>query len=228
MIIGGNVRETRRHRQSRNEAICCSRFCVRIQTCTPLSHPALRERVRLRVCTCVRARSWSARESQNVIRLTDIKLKYPFWEFAASRVDDLQRCFLPGWFFHSAYAPSNSIHGFLFVCTLSPRCVPTWMLRGKNRIFPVTLSKGQTSCWGDKLERWYVGEFDLSVGRIDALAVISAGIRRWRYLNKTMHAAAPEKEDRRILKSGEQREETWTEHSILVILDRYNFDNHQV
>lgn len=30
-------------------------------------------------------------ESRNVIRLTDIKLKYPFWEFAASRVADLPR-----------------------------------------------------------------------------------------------------------------------------------------
>ena len=31
----------------------------------------------------------AAWESRNVIRLTDIKLKYPFWEFAASRVADL-------------------------------------------------------------------------------------------------------------------------------------------
>lgn len=51
------------------------------------------------------------------------------------------------------------------------------MLRGKNRIFSVTLSKGQTSRWGDKLERRYVGEFDLSVERVDVLAVISVDAR---------------------------------------------------
>lgn len=136
MISGGNVGEIRGHRQSRNATIW--RVCAR----------GFR-----RGCPC----AW---KSQNVIRLTDIKLKYPFWEFAASRVADLQRCFPPSWRFLLFFFPIRCLP-LRFV--LSPSTAPCLHVHylpgccdGKNRIFSVTLSKGQASRWGDKLERWCV------------------------------------------------------------------------
>lgn len=104
---------------------------------------------RARACVCVlRGReggregrvfvaATAAWESQNVIRLTDIKLKYPFWEFAASRVADLPVMFSP-FLFLSSFPPPP------FVRRLPPllpfllvRGTCTWDVTGggKNRIF---------------------------------------------------------------------------------------------
>lgn len=115
----------RRGGQSRNEAIC--------------------NRARARVCVYyeggregrVFVAATAAWESQNVIRLTDIKLKYPFWEFAASRVADLPVMFSP-FLFLSSFPPPP------FVRRLPPllplllvRGTCTWDVTGggKNRIF---------------------------------------------------------------------------------------------
>lgn len=74
----------------------------------------------------------AAWESRNVMRLTDIKLKYPFWEFAASRVADLPVMFSP------------ALSSFFFSLPFLPPCLPPvpslsgpgcYRGRGKNRIF---------------------------------------------------------------------------------------------
>lgn len=62
----------------------------------------------------------AAWESRNVMRLTDIKLKYPFWEFAASRVADLPVMFSPAlssFFFSLPFLPPLSASSPLFVWT---------------------------------------------------------------------------------------------------------------
>lgn len=115
----------RRGGQSRNEAIC-----NRARACVCAYYEGGREG---RVFVAATA-AW---ESQNVIRLTDIKLKYPFWEFAASRVADLPVMFSP-FLFLSSFPPPP------FVRRLPPllplllvRGTCTWDVTGggKNRIF---------------------------------------------------------------------------------------------
>lgn len=100
-----------------------------------------RGNLRSRVRECVRERgreehvfvaATAAWESRNVMRLTDIKLKYPFWEFAASRVADLPVMFSP------------ALSSFFFSLPFLPPCLPPvpslsgpgcYRGRGKNRIF---------------------------------------------------------------------------------------------
>lgn len=118
----------------------------------------------------------AAWESRNVIRLTDIKLKYPFWEFAASRVADLPVMFplsaFSSPFFSLPFFPSPPP---LFILppleSQPPLClgpVPGRMLgrRGKNRIFHCDVVERAGP-------RVVVNLICLSDGRIDALVISS-------------------------------------------------------
>lgn len=116
-------------------------------------------------------------ESRNVIRLTDIKLKYPFWEFAASRVADLPVMFplsaFSSPFFSLPFFPSppplfirSASTGIAAPSLSGP--VPGRMLgrRGKNRIFHCDVVERAGP-------RVVVNLICLSDGRIDALVISS-------------------------------------------------------
>lgn len=110
---GGTVVADKGH-EARQSAIACAR---------------VRERGREEHVFVAATAAW---ESRNVMRLTDIKLKYPFWEFAASRVADLPVMFSP------------ALSSFFFSLPFLPPCLPPvpslsgpgcYRGRGKNRIF---------------------------------------------------------------------------------------------
>lgn len=148
---GGTVVADKGH-ETRQSAIACARVRAR-------------ERGREEHVFVAATAAW---ESRNVMRLTDIKLKYPFWEFAASRVADLPVMFSPALSSFFFFLPPSA------VCRQSPLCLDRDVTGGGGEIAfsIVTSSKGQAlSCRG---------EFDLSVSRnIERHA-------RSRHLNETI------------------------------------------